>query len=513
MKITPIQFHKTMTADHQNPNAAYMIRNVLKNDDKYSLYPSKNFTRRFSIPNSSVIDFVIGENYRYLPKVVIAHSPSGTDIYEYEGGGAVVATLPGVIMKTAWVGQDGIHCVGDDGHVYSIGQSPINIVDIGILDSTEYQDAMFYDGLHYFYIGRDGIYSQIDTEPPVKVFNNVGKNVRYVDDYNSDLVLFTQEKDILSKDDTIYVYFWDKSDTELFKKRVEIRNARLLGASNIKGNLTIVYFVGNSENEKENNGEIIVAQYNGGEFVKVNSIYAGGENVRNQYHRQNSIGYGNNMMIIPIKDNRRTTLQGDTHELFDDFILKIRGGGEIETIRFDDRVINVNVAFNHVILSTTSEDIYSNKDNGFDYNIYDDFNDTLYITNMIGSPFERDQMRGVYIAFEKQFMDSDLLKVSFRTSRRDDFKEIYNMSKVDLKDDVNLELDQAFKTSVYNDNTQGYIEQVYFFDFYENEGDFTENTVEVDEYIQAQLKFELRNGASIIGAWVGYQPIKRGTYE
>jgi len=310
-----------MTADKRNPDFAYLRHNLFASKEA-GLYPSVDFVEEQ--PNDTplttameIYDIVGTEEDGFDTKVFVENS-GDIDVYNL-GSNTLKVTLAGRDYECGCFGDDGIHFIADNDHVYRPNHLADTISDIGTLPSGSTPEISVFDGLHYWYLSRDEIYKQLADDAPTIAFNDIGMIPRFAAPFNNELVIFCQTGN------SIYVFFWDKSDTDLFTKRIVINNAKLIAGGVVDGKLMLVKSIGNSSNEKERDGEIVVSRYNGEAFVSLNSIKAAQDDVR--YEHVRGVGVGNEVMLVSLSDN--TGSHNTT--LYKNFVLKIRNDGSIET--------------------------------------------------------------------------------------------------------------------------------------------------------------------------------------
>lgn len=513
METKEIQFHKSMNIDKRNPDFCYLRKNAF-NSRTPGLYPSSDF--QIENPDNELtsdmdIMDILGDDQTGRDKRVIVQNGNNIDIYDL-GSGTLQGTIVGVDYEAAGVGPEGIRMVGDDDWVYQINQVNDNFYQVANSDlGPGYDDAVVSDGLYYYYIGNNGIKRQLDDETPVEVFTQVGFSPEFSVVWNEYIVLFRQ----LGSD--IFAYFWDKEDNTFYAKRIQIRNARLIAAGSVDGRLMVVKSVGNSTNAKEREGMIVVDGFNGEYFEEMNAIKAGDNDV--EYENTTSVDTGNKIMVVALNNNKEV----HNETLYQDWVLKIHRDGEIEVLhQYDSSDVHgtirlVRIAYNYITLGTNSRGtqgprIFTNENRDNDYDDYQDFNTTSYVTNFMEDPFSRHQLKHLSVAFEKmmeQRVDAEStgekLKVSYRTSEREDFIEIGTITSKDIYENVATSMDQTVKDAEYNSDTTGMTHQIY--DFIE----MSNPDLDMPEFSEIQFKFELFNGMSIIKAWYGVEHISRNS--
>lgn len=513
METKEIQFHNSMNIDKRHPDFCYLRKNAF-NSRTPGLYPSVDF--EIENPDTELtVDMdimdVLGDDQTGRKKRVIVQDGDDLKIYDL-GSGTLQGTIAGVDYECAGVGPEGIRMIGDDDWVYQINQVNDNFYQVSDIGGG-YDSAVVSDGLHYYYIGNNGIKRQLDYEVPVEVFTQVGFSPDFSIVWNEYIVLFRQ------LGSNIFAYFWDKEDTDLYAKRVEIKNARLIAAGNVDGRLMLVKSVGNSTNAKEREGMIVVDAYNGENFSELNAIKAGDNDV--EYENTTSVDTGNKIMVVALNNNK----EAHNETLYQDWVLKIHRDGEIEVLhQYDSEepygtIRLCRIAYNYIILATNSRgtqpgQIFINENRDNDYADYQNFNTTTYITNFMEDPFSRHKLSHVSIAFEKmmeQMVESESptgekLKLSYRTSEREDFTEIGEITSEDIYNYVADSMDQTIKDDEYNDDLKGMTHQIYNFT------KMAEEELDMPEFSEIQFKFEIFNGMSIVKAWYGVEHLSRNEY-
>ena len=527
-----IQFHTSMNIDKRHPEFAYLRHNLF-NSKSPGFYPSIDFQKLnldistdmtimnvlfyFDIPVLFIQD---GRDIKiyYLPinnKVYTTHTSPGFNPGHTISllDGMLKGTLRRVTYECACIGNDGIRIVGDNNNIYKYRGGGDEFTVIGNYSGNPPNIAIF-DGFQYFYISNDKIYRQVDDNAIVEAFSGLGYTPKFAAVFNNEIVIFA------TKFMDIYILFWDKENSTLLQKTIIIKNAKLIAGGNINGKLTLVKGVGNSANTKERDGEIIVAHFDGEKFNDINSIKAGNYNVSfqsliyNTYYTTTatSVDIGNDIMVVAIDDNR----ESHNDELYKDWILKIHSNGSIETLHVPDtdygNIHLVRIAYNYVLLGTSGNEhppvILINNCGHNDYDDYQEFNDSRYITNFMNNPFNRHTLNGVGIVFEKMFEQNtedrgEKLRIYYRTSERDTFTLLAEITSEDIHDYVDGRMTQSEKDR-YTSDSKSYPQQIYMINK-------LPDGEPLPEFNEIQFKFESQHGASIIQAWYYYDYITRNT--
>lgn len=505
-----IQFFKTMAIDKRAQEAAYLRQNLF--DSKTAgLYPSLDFAverpdDEFTT-DKKLID-VVGHDEDVFERKVLIESNDDIDVYNY-GSNTKLDEINNVGYECGVFGDDGVHIAVSDGKLYRLNHTNGNTVEIGDFGSLGGPEPHTgtYDGLYYWYISVNEIYKQLGDDAPTIAFNNVGMRTRFVCPFNQQLVLFGQVGG------SIQVLFWDKSDQDLFEKRIIINNARLLAAGVVDGRLMLVKSVGNSSNNKERTGEIVVTYYDGERFTRLNSIKAGDDDV--ELETETAMDVGNEVMVLALANNQ------DDHNphLYQNWVLKIRNNGAIEVQHLPDSahgsVHVVQVARDYTILGqrgdgTNPPRILQNRATDEDYGNYERFDSgSTYITNFLNNAYNRHTLSGVAVVFEQLFeqtettpeLTGEQLDIYFRTSEREDFTFLGEVTVEKVKQFANANVDYSAE---YADDTKGLPEQMYM---------ITEmpDGSPLPEYNEIQFKFVSLRGFSVIQAWYYYEYVERNT--
>lgn len=501
-----IKFQRSMTADKRDQAFAYLRKNLFPSRSG-GLYPSVDFVqeRPDNLTSSeNILDVLGSEDGTFDIKVIVE---SGTDVKFYNLGSNTTSntTLTAKDYECGAFGNDGVYAVMDDDHVYKVQHVNSNTSDAGtFLEARPHLGG--FDGLYYWWLSNNEIYKQLGGDAPTVAFNNIGLTPRFFDFWNDQMVIFCEDAS------GIVVLFWDKSDLDLFDKRIFIPNAKLIAAGINNGTLQVVKSVGNSSNSKERDGEIVVTAYDGEKFVRQNSIKAGDRTV--EYVKNTGVGIGSEVILFSVDGNF------DTHneELYQNYIYKIQSDGAIEVQWLDDAVSGdvdiVRVFYNFILYATSglgavAPRIFINEDNDDSYNGYSEFNNSTYITNFLNNPYNLHKLDGFAVAFEKLFEQTtedptgEELDIYYRVSERDDFTLLGNVTVEKVKDYVNARGDQSTE---YASDVLGLPEQRYMISKMPDDS-------ALPEFNEIQFKFVSKRGFSIIGAWYLYSYLSRNTFN
>jgi hypothetical protein len=504
-----ILFSETMGLDKRDPAFAYLRKNCFRAGTP-GLYPAQDFYRENPDGLASgdrILDVIGSEDGTFDIKVIVE---SGSDVkfYNLGSGSTSNTTQTGVDFECGTFSDDGIKVCLDDDHLYTVNHTNSNVSDEGTFTDAR-PDIAGFDGLYSWWLSNNEIY-KATTGAPVVAFNNIGLTPLFVDFLGDQMVIFCQEAG------SIVVLFWDKSDLDLFDKRIVIKNAKLIGGGVNDGVLQIVYGVGNSSNTKEQNGRIVVAGYDGEKFAEMNSIKAGDDTL--DYESLTGFGVGSKIMAFSVAGNN------DSHNphLYKNYVYKVHPDGGIEVQHDPDTVtygdVNVvRVFYNYICLAqrggTTPEpSLWINEESNDNYGDYEDYLTTEYITEFKGRPSNDHKLDGFLVAFEKMFEQTDEvsdpntgeeLDVYYRVSERDDFTLLMNVTAEKVRDDINPRRDESVE---YASDTTGMHEQRYSITKIDED-------TPLPEFNEVQYRFVSKRGFSIIGVWHRYSYTSRNDYE
>lgn len=402
-----IKFENSMTINKRNVNFAYLRKNCLAPITIPGLYPCRDFWQEE--PNTVLgnIRNILGTEKDDFKIKVITDDASTTRFYDLGGAAESNTALATSPMRASAFGSDGVYVALTDGKVYQVSHVNSNTNLRGDYGADWFPELGLWDDVYYWWIDPSiGIYRQLPFGNPVQIFNGEigGSGFRGADFFGGYMVIFTQVGR------NIIVLFWDKSDNSFFWKRIKIKNTMFLAGGVVDGRLMLVHFLGNSTNLKELAGEIVVSYWDGENFVRLNSIKAGTpflSAVSSSSSRQKTFSTGAEIMEFAVDNNKST----HNPELYENYIYRIKKDGNIEvkaapevTGLTQDRANMVRVFHNFSLYVVGSPfKIYINRDDDEDYDDYDGFTTTEYITNFIGNPYNDHKLDGLSISYEKIF--------------------------------------------------------------------------------------------------------------
>lgn len=409
-----ITFGKSMIADKRNKDFAYLIKNVFESDTP-GLYPGKDFERK--LPNqvsgiTRIVD-VLGSSQSPYQIKVISETDSGNTNFHNLGSNSISNTaLTGITVDATAFGSDGVYIFGDDSKVYRVNHTNSNTPDLATDSNNILPVLGAFDGLYYWWVGAK-IGKQLPGSSTItEAFTATGltgnSSPRFVDFFDDEMVIFAQSGN------SVAVFFWNKSDTTFYSKRILIKNSRLIAGGVVDGQLMLVRSVGNSTNMKEQEGEIIISAFNGQNFVRINSIKAGRGNVQwasdNQV-QNTSARAGSEILVFSVDNNDRESKNPD---LYQNYVYKLRKDGSLEAMALpiaDGRnyahIVNVFQEFNLFVVDGDSPTIYTNQSASRDFDDYDGYTSTEYITNFYGDPGTLHRLDSFNISFERLFRNTE----------------------------------------------------------------------------------------------------------
>lgn len=500
-----IEFNKSMASDKRAEEFCYLRENIL-NSKTEGLYPSRNFVEDMPDAGFDEGEYVI----RSIDRFVFTYVPSDNRSPVYHDVGSTLLTsdfsFGGTKVADACQGRGEVRALFDDGEVERFSHDTLNVTHSEVFDfntlsvAVTSKDKILYDGLHYFYFVGKKIYRQLDAETPVLVFNDTGLTPISVSAFGDRIILFFD-----NGDNYIDVAFWDKSDPDLYDKRITVSNALFLGGGNIDGTLMLIKSVGNETNSKEGKGEIEVTAYDGENFVYLNSIKAGDSDIKFI-----DCSVGNGIMVFAVDSNT-----GSNDYLNKNWVYKVWNSGRIEALyqptgTSQNEVTSVNVQFEHISIGTKEDTVGTflrNKGKHSGFNLYKDYSTSNYITNFMNEVANRHTLNSVGLTFEKLFNngdDEEEVEVYYRTSEREDFTLLGTVTAKVVSDNVDSRIPQEVKDANYLDDTKGLPQQVIIIT------KMPDGTA-LPEYNEIQYMFKLKNGFSIIRSWYDYDYITRNS--
>jgi len=504
-----IKFEESMTIDKRNKDFAYLRRNLLRSKVK-GLYPSRDFYRTDpdALLVGDVIEDILGSDEgSYDIKVIVAR---GADLRFFNLGGDSESNtaITGVDYECGTFGDDGVYICVDDDTVRKINHVNSNSASVGTFTQAS-PDLAIFDGLYYWWISSGEIYKQLGGAAPVIAFNDLGFFPDFVALLGDQMVIFGQEGD------SIICVFWDKSDPDLFDKRVLIRNSRLVSAGNINGRLVMVRTVGTNGNSKEQIGEMIISGWDGEKFVRMNSIKTGQNDTRDE-NEYLGMDVGAEVMVFGIDEN--TNAQNP--QLFQEYIYKVREDGGIEVQWLPDHATYgdahiIRIFYNYMLYATRGTEtqapaIFKNEDTGSDYAEFENFTESEYITNFLCSPYNLHKLEGILVAFEKLFEQTtgtptgEQLDIYYRVSDRDAWTLLGEITAQKVAENVNKRRDQSVE---YASDGLGLPEQRYSIT------KMPDGISALPEFNEIQFRFVSKRGFSVIGAWFSYSYLTRNTLK
>lgn len=512
-----IKFNRSMIGDKRNEDFAYLRKQIF-NSQTPGLYPAQDLVRQYPqsvlASNDQLVD-IAGDVNTFLKVIVAGPSnvyrfyPLGSDVICNNSFTGSIRAVAAGFNQT--MNQDGLFFVDETtDKVYSVNYQNANCSEVGTFPSSPSVNIGGYDGLNFWWAGSK-IWKQLPEQTPVLAFSNTGfSDLRFMAFYEDEIIFFTQ------KDNDIYIYFWDKSDTTVFSKRIRIKNSILVGGGVVDDTLMLIRSKYDYSNPKERRGKMIISAWSGISFKELNSIPTGRGNVTipatTDVHGV-SCRCNNEYMLLAVDNNDNETKNAD---LYVNYVYKIYKDGGIEAL--SDVVANGNNNFAsivnfglgfHVIGVFESggviPKIYADNDNqNTANNNYIDFTNSVYITNFYCDPFNYHRLDSINISFEKLYRNNGMvtpvdeeLDLYYRTSDRLGWTLLGTVTAQKVIDNVNKRLDQTNINTTYPVNEQRY--------------QITKmpDGKALPEFNEIQFKFLSKNGFSVIGAWFEYSYITR----
>jgi hypothetical protein len=522
-----IIFNNSMTIDKRAENFAYLRKNCLDLPTK-GLYPSAGFRGiGWSVPAAYHVRFLdtdsVDENGNVVKGLTVIENET-TDIVrvlETTTGTQIGSDITSAIFRAAARDDDGyLHlplAISGTEKMYVVYGSSIS--DEGSLSNQTLSPYLGkFDGLWFYWTesstGSDIFRSAPQSETVSLVFDDIGFRPIEFDFYGDQMVLFGQ--DLARKD--IYIVFWDKSNSTVFDKRIIEKNARFIAGGVVDGRLMLIKAIGNSTNLKETGGRISVTVYDGEKFVEINSIKVASDLTKRSGFRRHQSS-GNGVFAFGVTGNE----DDQNPELYQNYLYKVYADGRIETLwsAEGDSSYVVNVGYEEIAFVQSNLDfssgaasltqlILTNKDTSNGYADYENFDETVYITNFLNEPYNFHKLDSFAVAFEKLFEQTDPeadpvtgeeLDVYYRVSERDEFELLMNVTVEKVKNNVNVNRDQSDE---YESDTVGLPEQRYMITSLPDD-------TPLPSFNEIQFKFVSKRGFSIIGAWYGYSYLSRNT--
>lgn len=508
-----LKFHKSMTADKRNENFAYLTKNI-PDIKSQGLYPACGFTEPGTIPtDADIIDIAgwVATSYSpdKLPRVIV-NSNGKTRFYEIGGSSEVNAAIDDGVDAVA-TGSDGIYIATSGKEVVSPLYQNNNTVTIATFPKSPLVEVGGFDGLYYWWIGGK-IWRQLAGSSTIElIMDGTGLSNPYFLDFYKDYSIIYDETHSSSSDGnySTIVYFHDKMNSTSFSKRFVYKNERLLAGGVLDNLPVLVTQKAHSQNAKESRGQIIVRAYNGEEFLFLNSIKANEDEVSagGSELKQSGCKVNGEYMIFSVTDND----QGDgdpTKELAKNHIYKVFKDGSIQILTTPS-IDSARPDYHHASavgtffdfdaygmdnVSTYPARVFYNRNTSRTNTNYTGF-ETTYITNFLCNPYNEHRLTALSLSFEKLF-NVEELDIYYRTSDKENFVLLANITRQKVKDNVNKRIDQSTETPTPSQRYQ--ITKM-------------PDGTALPEFNEIQFKFVSKKGFSIIGSWFDYDYITRNT--
>jgi len=488
---------------------AYLRKNVLASDEE-GFYPSMDFTQRlFGTAGSREKGYFVIKNYVFMKQAAV------TNIYKRTSADALVyqMNMPSNSPLIAVCGTSDVDVVLvllASGALYSYDGSAATLIHTFSASASAF---IVYNGFYWFISINKALFRldpDMTTITTVKTATTENQseivNMQIFNDY----VVVTR-----SLGRFIQFDFWSitEADIDLYQKRVIETNCRHLAVGVIEGTLIFVKSVGNDANKKEKKGDIVVTAFDGEKFVKLNSIRAGGTDVTISGTQPQSVGNG--VMVVAVQENESDV----TDALFKNWVLKIGAKGEIEVVFEPNDYTNgyvveaINIEYSTISMlleKTDGNSVYCDtRDSSSDYDEYEDFTTSQYITNLLNNSKNVHQMVGFGVSFEKVFGQlsadrGERLYIDYRASERDDWTLLHEVNTETIKDYTADEYNMALRTAEYNSDTTGQTIQSYVVTKMPDGS-------RLPRFNEIQFRFRSKKGFSLLQAWYNYEYIKRNT--
>ena len=435
-RVKEIPFNRSMNIDKRHPGFCY-LREGVHNTRTRGLYPGAKFEEidynNRIVDGDDILDILGGDSddiYLIVARgndvKILRYSSINNDL------GFGNSDIDDVDYECGAFGSDGSFIVTDDDKVRRLDGSGA-AEEIGTISDARPRIA-FFDGLYYFYLSDTEIYRQLDHDDTVTtVFNDLGINPEMAVNYNDQMVILGDDQ---SGPDGFIVLFWDKSDADLFDKRIEIQG-HPIALGNIDGTLQLIYSTPDTQNTSQFHGRIIVSHYDGEKFVEVNSIKAGDNNVSFNTGSNHTFRTRNNEMIFGISSNDYQGSGFDrNNELYRTFILRTDKFGNLDVLTATPNNDDVSsIVFDREFILYSTDDIRggSPKILRNEFNLTD--NECTHITNFLNRTYNRHKLQFIGLSFEKLFRrtnvddngvptSGEICQVLYRTSEREQFTHL-----------------------------------------------------------------------------------------
>lgn len=510
-----IEFFSSMTADKRNQNLAYLVKNVA-DVGTAGMYPAKGFTAANTlVANGDVVDILgyINPLTTARPKIIVRDNTANlTKFYELGRGDTERNDSTALTVTATALGNDGVYVVLSDDKVYQVSYSTSNLVEEATFPSSPNVEIGGFDGVYYWWVGSK-IWRQLGGETPELMMSETGfNNPLFVAFWRDDMFVFDDNASTNDYPPSTNVYVWDKKNTTFYKRRIVIADEVLLAGGVVNNLPLLVTHRYDVKNRKETQGFIVVYGYNGEDFVELNKIKCGGDDilpasgiVANAVCKTTS-----DYMIFSVQANNEGTADPEK-DLYKNYIYKVYADGSIQTITapeddFDSPVTAVSSA--KVVATFIGEDVYSidsrtdgmgvvvmsNQDTSITQGDYTDFGAT-YITNFLTNPYNRHRLDALSFTFEP-LVNAEELDIYYRTSEREAWTLLVNVTRQDVIDNTNLRIDQVGVTPTPMQRYQ--VTKM-------------PNGDALPEFNEIQYKIVSHAGFSLIGMWHEYSYLTRVT--
>ena len=401
MKQKTIPFFNTMTS-RKRGEGAYLRKNILSSDEE-GLYPSVDFQNK-TFAGTADRD----RGYMLINDYVFVEEGGVSKVYQHSGSGDLVFKLnmPDASDVVAVTGTDinnKVLVLLDNGKLFTVQNTVA--VEIHAFGESAVSSFMVYNGFFYFIsIGTVLHRMNPDFSAPTVVKNTTAESQSEIINMQiwNDYIVMTRSLGRFVQFD-----FWSITTGSLdtYQKRVVEYNCRHLACGSVDGVLLFVKSVGNSANQKEKEGDIVITAFDGEKFKKLNSIRAGDKEVLVQANQSQSIGNG--VMILTVQNNSNDS----TDTLFKNWVFKIRNTGSVETlfepndIDTGDEVVAINVEYSYLSMLFKKLDgqtyYYHTNDLETGYKRYTNFNTSEYVTNFLNNNMNVHELVSFGVSFEK----------------------------------------------------------------------------------------------------------------
>lgn len=508
-----IQFANSMNVDKRNPALAYLVKNVA-DVGTAGMYPAKNFTVSNTIAvTGDVIDILGYENPTGLqrPKIIVRDTGANlTKFYELGRGDTERNDSTAEEVVATAFGDDGVYVAMFDDKIYQPSYATSALTEIATFPSSPNIEIGGFDGVYYWWLGSK-MWRQLGGATPELIMSSTGfSNPMFVGFWKDDMFIYNDRHTSNDYPHATEVFVWDKKNTAFYKRRIVLDNEVLL-AGGVVGNLPLlVTHRYEARNRKENQGFIVIYGYNGENFVELNKIKAGGDDLRparadvpNACCKTNA-----NYMLFSVRGNEDGTSDPE-RDLYHNYIYRVFADGTIQVLGSPEGDLGVAASTMAGVVATFyREDAYgvnsiagvldvsilSNEDTSITQGDYTDFGAT-YITNFLTNPYNRHRLDALSFSFEP-LVNAEELDIYYRTSERMEWVLLVNVTRQDVIDNTNLRIDQ---TGVTPTPMQRY--QV---------TKMPDGTA-LPEFNEIQYKIVSTAGFSLIGMWHEYSYLTRET--